>query len=66
MLNHVNTVLIGKTVPSSYTTVDALVEGDVALFDGNHNLITSADNVEKVNIFLYFLLYALFYRKIMI
>lgn len=49
MLNHVNTVLIGKTVPSSYTTVDALVEGDVALFDGNHNLITSADNVEKVN-----------------
>ena len=30
MLNHVNTVLIGTDTPASYTTVDALTEGQIA------------------------------------
>jgi hypothetical protein len=34
--------LIGKKCPASYTTVDALAAGDVALFDQNKSLITTA------------------------
>lgn len=46
MLQAVNTVLIGKTCPASYTNVDALVAGDVAIFDENRKLIaTAADAV---------------------
>lgn len=42
MIQSVHTVLIGKKCPASYTTVDALVAGDVALFDQNKSLITTA------------------------
>ena len=42
MIQSVHSVLIGKTCPASYTTVDALAEGDVALFDENKSLITTA------------------------
>lgn len=42
MIQSVHTVLIGKKCPTSYTTVDALDAGDVALFDQNKSLITTA------------------------
>lgn len=42
MIQSVHTVLIGKKCPESYTTVDALAAGDVALFDQNKSLITTA------------------------
>lgn len=42
MIQSVHTVLIGKKCPASYTTVDALAAGDVALFDQNKSLITTA------------------------
>lgn len=42
MIQSVHTVLIGKKCPVSYTTVDALAAGDVALFDQNKSLITTA------------------------
>lgn len=42
MIQSVHTVLIGKKCPTSYATVDALVAGDVALFDQNKSLITTA------------------------
>lgn len=42
MIQSVHTVLIGKKCPASYTTVDALAAGDVALFDQNKSLITAA------------------------
>lgn len=42
MIQSVHTVLIGKKCPTSYTTVDNLVAGDVALFDQNKSLITTA------------------------
>lgn len=42
MIQSVHTVLIGKKCPVSYTTVDALDAGDVALFDQNKSLITTA------------------------
>lgn len=41
MIQSVHTVLIGKKCPTSYTTVDALAAGDVALFDQNKSLITT-------------------------
>ena len=41
MIQSVHSVLIGKTCPTSYTTVDALAAGDVALFDQNKSLITT-------------------------
>ena len=44
MLNHVNTVLVAKTAPASYTTADALADCAVALFDENRAIITSAAN----------------------
>ena len=44
MLQHVNTVLIAKTVPDSFTTADALADGAIALFDENRNILTSAAN----------------------
>ena len=42
MIQSVHTVLNGKKCPTSYTTVDALAAGDVALFDQNKSLITTA------------------------
>lgn len=42
MIQSVHTVLIGKKCPVSYTTVDVLAAGDVALFDQNKSLITTA------------------------
>lgn len=42
MIQSVHTVLIGKKCPASYTTVDVLAAGDVALFDQNKSLITTA------------------------
>lgn len=39
MITRVDTVLIGKTCPASYTTVDSLTQGAVALFDEHKNLI---------------------------
>lgn len=42
MIQSVHTVLIGKKCPASYTTVNALTAGDVALFDQNKSLITTA------------------------
>lgn len=33
MLQHVDYILIGKNLPTSYTTADALSAGDVALFE---------------------------------
>ena len=42
MIQSVHTVLIGKKCPTSYTTVDNLAAGDVALFDQNKSLITTA------------------------
>ena len=42
MLQSVHTVLIGKTCPGSYSNIASLNEGDVALFDQNRQLITTA------------------------
>jgi hypothetical protein len=42
MIQSVHSVLIGKTCPASYTTVDALAVGDVALFDENKALLKTA------------------------
>lgn len=47
MIQHVNTVLIGKTLPTAYTTADALTAGDVALFDQNRVIIKKADDAAK-------------------
>ena len=46
MLQHVNKVLIAKTAPTSYTTVDALVDGDIALFNENKVIVKSASEAE--------------------
>ena len=43
MITSVHSVLIGKQAPASYTTVDALAVGDVALFDENKALIKTAE-----------------------
>ena len=45
MLQKVNTVLVGK-FPASYTTVDALNVGEIAMFDNKGALITSKDGVK--------------------
>lgn len=49
MITRVDTVLIGKNCPASYTTVDALNVGDVALFDENKALIASADDAKAAD-----------------
>lgn len=41
MLQHVNTVLIAKTAPASFSTADALADGAIALFDENKKILTS-------------------------
>lgn len=49
MITHVDTVLIGKTCPASYNTVDGLAQGAVALFDENKNLITNEASAVKAS-----------------
>lgn len=49
MITRVDTVLIGKTCPTSYTSVDELAQGAVALFDENKNLIKDADDAAKAS-----------------
>ena len=46
MLQKVNKVLIAKTVPTSYATVDTLVDGDIALFNENKVIVKSASEAE--------------------
>lgn len=53
MIQHVNTVLIGKKLPSAYTTADALSAGDVALFDQNRAIIkTAADAAKATSLYI--------------
>lgn len=49
MITRVDTVLIGKTCPTAYTTVDKLVQGDVALFDENKNVIANEASAVKAS-----------------
>lgn len=42
MITSVHTVLIGKKCPTSYTTVDNLNAGEVALFNQNKTILTTA------------------------
>lgn len=49
MITSVHSVLIGKQVPGSYSTVDALNAGDVALFDENKALIKTAAEAVDAN-----------------
>ena len=46
MLQYVNTVLIGTNCPASYSNEAALSKGDVALFDENKKILTSANAAE--------------------
>lgn len=53
MIQHVNTVLIGKNLPSAYTTAGALTAGDVALFDQNRAIIkTAADAAKATSLYI--------------
>lgn len=53
MIQSVHSVLIGKACPASYTTVDALNSGDVALFDQNKSLIkTAAEAAEAGSLYV--------------
>lgn len=53
MIQSVHTVLIGKRCPESYTTVDNLAAGDVALFDQNKSLIiTPAKAAEASSLYV--------------
>lgn len=49
MITRVDTVLIGKTCPESYTAVDSLTQGDVALFDENKSLIKDEASAVKAS-----------------
>lgn len=42
MLQKVNTVLIAKTAPATFTTANALADGAIALFNENKQILTSA------------------------
>ena len=42
MIQSTHNVIIGKTCPASYTNIDALNAGDVALFDENRKLLATA------------------------
>lgn len=53
MIQSVHSVMIGKKCPASYTTVDALAKGDVALFDENKALIkTAAEAAEASSLYV--------------
>lgn len=47
MLQHVNTVLIAKAAPASFSNVDSLNDGEIALFDENRALLTTAANAAE-------------------
>lgn len=49
MITRTDTVLIGKTCPASYTIVDSLTQGAVALFDENKSLITDEASAVKAS-----------------
>ena len=49
MITSVHTVLIGKTCPASYTTVDNLNAGEVALFDQNKAILKTAEDAAKAS-----------------
>lgn len=49
MITSVHTVLIGKKCPASYTTVDALNAGEVALFDQNKDILNTAAEAAKAS-----------------
>lgn len=49
MITSVHTVLIGKKCPTSYTTVDALNAGEVALFDQNKAILETAAEAAKAS-----------------
>lgn len=49
MITSVHTVLIGKKCPTSYTTVDALNAGEVALFDQNKAILKTAADAAKAS-----------------
>lgn len=49
MITSVHTVLIGKECPASYTTVDALNAGEVALFDQNKAILKTAAEATKAS-----------------
>lgn len=49
MITRVDSVIIGKKCPASYTTVEALNAGEVALFDENRALIKDQDGALKAS-----------------
>ena len=49
MITSVHTVLIGKECPASYTTVDALNAGEVALVDQNKAILKTAAEAAKAS-----------------
>lgn len=49
MITSVHTVLIGKKCPTSYTTVDNLNAGEVALFDQNKAILKTAEEAAKAS-----------------
>ena len=49
MITSAHTVLIGKECPASYTTVDALNAGEVALFDQNKAILKTAAEAAKAS-----------------
>lgn len=49
MITSVHTVLIGKKCPTSYTTVDVLNAGEVALFDQNKAILKTAAEAAKAS-----------------
>lgn len=49
MITSVHTVLIGKKCPASYTTVDVLNAGEVALFDQNKAILKTAEEAAKAS-----------------
>lgn len=49
MITSVHTVLIGKECPASYTTVDDLNAGEVALFDQNKAILKTAADAAKAS-----------------
>lgn len=53
MIQSVHSVMIGKKCPASYTTLDVLSQGDVALFDENKALIkTAAEAAEASSLYI--------------
>ena len=49
MITSVHTVLIGKKCPASYTTVDALNAGEVALFDQNKAILKTVEEAAEAS-----------------